>query len=176
MQDERIKLVPPSLHYTDSMFKAINASKSELSTFLPWATSLLSKDDLKGNIQWAANNFEKFSDEFWFNIVEINTEEFIGAVGFLIRDIAVPYYEIGYWLSTNQVGKGYITSAVKLVERYAFLEQSAKRVEIKMASSNSKSQAVATPCGYQFEARLANARRLPSGELDDTLIYVKTDL
>lgn len=176
MQDGRIKLVPPSLDYADSMFKVISESKSELSKFLPWVTSSLSKDDLKGNIQWAAKNFEKFTDEFWFNIVEINTGEFIGAVGFLIRDIAVPYYEIGYWLSTNKIGKGYITSAVKLVEQYAFLEQSAERVEIKMASSNLKSRAVAERCGYQFEAKLANSRRLPSGELDDTLIYVKTGL
>ncbi len=176
MQDERIKLVPPSLDHADSMFNAISESKSELSKFLLWVTPSLSKDELMGNIQWAADNLEKFTGEFWFNIIERDTDEFIGAVGFLIRDIAVPYYEIGYWLRTNKVGKGYITRAVKLVERYAFLEHSAERVEIKMASSNAKSRAVAERCGYQFEARLVHARRLPSGELDDTLIYVKTAL
>jgi len=173
MENERIQLVPPSLKYTESMLTVINDSQAELSQFLPWVSELLTVNELEHNIKEALDNFTNFTGEFWFNIIEKETGVFIGVVGFIVRDKSVPYFEIGYWLQTSKVGKGYITEAVKLVEKYAFDDHHAKRLEIKMANSNLKSQAVAQRCGFQFEAQLVNARRLPSGELDNTLVYAK---
>lgn len=66
-----------------------------------------------------------------------------------------------------------MSEAIGLVERYAFINKEAQRVEIKMAGSNLRSQSVANRCGYKLEAHLANARRLPSGELDSTVVYAK---
>ncbi|MFA0070869.1 GNAT family N-acetyltransferase, partial [Vibrio breoganii] len=71
---------------------------------------------------------------------------------------------------------GYVSEAVRIIEEYAFIQKGAKRVEIRMAGSNLKSQAVAKRCGYQLEDRFANARCLPSGDLDSTLVYAKTSL
>jgi len=176
MESKRIELVPPSLVYADSMLAVIRESEIELSEFLPWVSESLSKNELECNIKNAVNNFENFTDEFWFNIIEKKTGSFIGVVGFMIRDLNVPYFEIGYWLRTSMVGKGYVTEAVKLVEGFAFIRNNAQRLEIKMASSNLKSRAVAERCGYQLEASLMNARRLPSGSLDNTVIYTKTGL
>lgn len=176
MENERIQLVPPSLKYTESMLTVINDSQAELSQFLPWVSELLTVNELEHNIKEALDNFTHFTGEFWFNIIEKETGVFIGVVGFIVRDKSVPYFEIGYWLQTSKVGKGYITEAVKLVEKYAFDDNHAQRLEIKMANSNLKSQAVAQRCGFQFEALLVNARRLPSGELDNTLVYAKTSL
>ncbi len=100
----------------------------------------------------------------------------IGAVGFIVRDNTIPFFEIGYWLKTAKTGAGYVSEAVELVERFAFVEKKAKRVEIKMAGTNIKSQSVAKRCGYKIEARLENSRRLPSGEIDSTVIFAKTRL
>ncbi len=91
----------------------------------------------------------------------------------MIRDDTVPYFEIGYWLQTLKTGLGYVSEAVQIIEEYAFIQKGAKRVEIRMAGSNLKSQAVAKRCGYQQEACFANDRRLPSGALDSTLVYAK---
>jgi len=176
MESKRIELVPPSLKYAASMLAVIRESETELSEFMPWVSESLSKSDLEGNIRNAVKNFDNFTDEFWFNIIEKETGSFIGVVGFIIRDLNVPYFEIGYWLNTSMVGKGYVTEAVKLVERFAFISHHAQRLEIKMAGSNLKSRAVAERCGYQLEASLINARRLPSGALDNTVIYTKTGL
>ncbi|QUM80862.1 GNAT family N-acetyltransferase [Moritella sp. 5] len=173
MESERLKLAPPSLEFSEPMYEVIEDSRAEFSQFLPWVTESLTKDDVVKNTQEAIRNYEAFIGEFWFNIIEKETDSFIGAVGFIVRDGSVPFFEIGYWLQTSKTGTGYVSEAVKLVERYAFLEKEAKRVEIKMAGSNTKSQLVAKRCGYQLEAQLNNARRLPSGELDSTLIYAK---
>jgi len=173
MENERIKLIPPSLKYAGSMMAVINESQAELSQFLPWVSESLTQNELEHNIKEALANFTNLTGAFWFNIIEKETGLFIGVIGFIVRDKSVPYFEIGYWLQTSKVGKGYITEAVKLIEKYAFIDNNAQRLEIKMASSNLKSQAVAKRCGFQFEAQLINARRLPSGKLDNTLIYAK---
>ena len=52
----------------------------------------------------------------------------------------------------------------------------ANRIEITAASTNQNSRSVAERCVYQLDGTLANARRLPSGELSDTVIYSKTCL
>ncbi|MEZ8747435.1 GNAT family N-acetyltransferase [Vibrio sp. 10N.261.49.A5] len=176
MESERLKLVPPSLNYIDVMHGVIEESQQDLSQFLPWVSGALSKQVLEDNTKEAMVNFSRCIGEFWFNIIEKKTGLFIGVVGFIVRDKSVPYFEIGYWLQTSKTGFGYITEAVGLVEQYAFDDLSARRVEIKMAASNLKSQAVAIRCGYEVEATLINSRRLPSGELDSTMVYAKTRL
>ncbi|MFM2642186.1 GNAT family N-acetyltransferase [Vibrio chagasii] len=176
MESERLKLMPPSLIHTDEMFNVVQECMAELSEFLPWVSESLTRQQLELNTQKAASNFSNFVGEFWFSIIEKNTEAFIGAIGFIVRDDSIPCFEIGYWLRTSKTGFGYVSEAIQLVEEFAFLDKGAKRVEIKMAATNVKSQAVAQRCGYQQEARLANARRLPSGELDSTLVFAKTCL
>ncbi|MDH5880178.1 GNAT family N-acetyltransferase [Vibrio sp. Vb5031] len=174
MESERLKLEPPSLNYIDAMYGVIEECKQDLSQFLPWVSGLLSKQTLEDNTKEAMVNFASCTGEFWFNIIEKKTGLFIGVVGFIVRDKSVPYFEIGYWLQTSKTGFGYITEAVGLVEQYAFHDLLALRLEIRMAASNLKSQAVAKRCGYEAEATLINSRRLPSGEIDSTMIYAKT--
>ncbi len=173
MESERLELVPPSFKYADVMYQVIDESRHELSEFLPWVSDEFTKVCLKQNIKEAAHNFANFTDEFWFNIIEKETGMFVGAIGFIVRDKSVPYFEIGYWLKTSKTGLGYVSESIGLVEQFAFINKSAQRVEIKMAGSNLRSQLVAKRCGYKLEAHLANARRLPSGELDCTVVYAK---
>ncbi|AXB34524.1 N-acetyltransferase [Vibrio campbellii] len=176
MESERLRLSPPSLQYVVAMYDAIDESRYELSQFLPWVSGNFTKARLEENIKEAAHNFANFADEFWFNIIEKDSGMYVGAIGFVIRDKNVPFFEIGYWLKTSKTGLGYASEAIGLVEQYAFNNKSAQRVEIKMAGSNFKSQSVANRCGYRLEAHLANARRLPSGELDSTVVYAKNFL
>ena len=86
----------------------------------------------------------------------------------------MPFFEIGYWLRTSAAGKGIMTEAVALLETYAFEELGANRIEIKAAESNQRSWMVAVRCGYQLETTMKNTRRIKNGNLDNTVIYVKT--
>ncbi|WP_133154680.1 GNAT family N-acetyltransferase, partial [Vibrio splendidus] len=83
MENERIKLVPPSLKYADAMLTVINESQAELSQFLPWVSESLTENELKHNIKEALANFTNFTGEFWFNIIEKETGLFIGVIGFI---------------------------------------------------------------------------------------------
>ncbi len=78
----------------------------------------------------------------WFNIIEKETGLFVGAIGFIVRDKSVPYFEIGYWLKTSKTGLGYVSEAIGLVERYAFINKEAQRVEIKIVQESVSSKSL----------------------------------
>ncbi|MCS0082925.1 GNAT family N-acetyltransferase [Vibrio alginolyticus] len=176
METERLKLVPPSMEYQPLMLEAILESQDELGVYLPWVPYALTEAESIENTKQAISNFENFEGELRYSVVEKSTGRFLGAIGLIIRDKTVPYFEIGYWLRSSSVGYGFISEAVKAVETYAFKELKANRLEIKAAVDNLKSRSVAERGGYTFEGILCNDRRLPSGELSSTAMYAKTGL
>ncbi|MDV5167611.1 GNAT family N-acetyltransferase [Photobacterium rosenbergii] len=174
METKRLKLVPPSLERASMMLEAIVESRDELAVFLPWVPYALTEEASIENTKQAIANFEAFEGELRYSILEKETGQFIGAIGLLVRDKAVPYFEIGYWLRTSAYGCGYMTEAVNCLTDYAFNELKANRVEITAAEQNYPSRAVAERCGFKFECLKKNERRLPSGELGHTAVYSKT--
>ena len=174
METNRLRFARPSLEDQPAMLVAIKESEQALKEFLPWVPFALSQQASIEHTQQAINNFANFKDELRFSLIEKASGRLIGAIGLIIRDKDVPFFEIGYWLRSDSVGKGYISEAVAKLEEYAFGELNAKRLEIRVAQSNIKSRKVAERCGYELEANLRNERRLPSGKLDNTLVYVKT--
>ncbi|WP_425666998.1 GNAT family N-acetyltransferase [Vibrio tubiashii] len=176
METERLRLVPPSMELQPLMLEAIVESQNELGEYLPWVKYALTESESIENTKQAISNFENFEGELRYSILDKNTNNFVGAIGLIIRDKDVPYFEIGYWLRSSCVGHGFIVEAVKVLENHAFLELKANRLEIKAAEENVKSRAVAERCGYTFEGILRNDRRLPSGQLNSTAVYSKIGL
>ncbi|WOG30130.1 GNAT family protein [Endozoicomonas sp. 8E] len=174
METERIKLSPPSMELVSKVHDAIKESENNFSVYLPWVPSALSHPE--ENMKEAIKNYESFNGELRFFIIEKSTDDLLGAIGLIIRDKTVPFFEIGYWLRDSKAGKGFVSEALKVLEHYAFQELGAKRVEIRAAECNKKSRAVAGRNGYQLEAIFINERRLPSGELSNTVVYGKTGL
>lgn len=142
METERLKLLPPSMEYQPLMLEAIQESQDELGVYLPWVQCALTEAESIKNTKLAINNFENFEGELRYSIIEKSTGRLLGAIGLIIRDKAVPYFEIGYWLRSSSVGHGFVSEAVKAVETYAFKELHANRLEIKAAEHNLKSRSV----------------------------------
>lgn len=176
METERLYLSPPCLKDQPAMLEAILESQAELSQFLDWVPFALTEQQSIESTKQAMADFDNFENELRYSLLDKNSGKFVGMIGLLIRDKNVPYFEIGYWLRSSCAGAGYITEAVRALESHAFNHLKAQRVEIRAAASNNKSRAVAERVGYQLEGTLYNERRLPSGELDNTVIYAKTRL
>lgn len=176
MESDRIKLVAPSMEYQPLMLEAIQESQEELGQFLPWVPYALTEETSIKNTQQSIENFKNFEDELRYLIFDKALDHFIGVISLRIRDKAIPFFEIGYWLRSSCVGSGYMTEAVKLIEQYAFNDLNAKRLEIQTAEANLKSRAIAERCGYQYEGTLLNDRILPSGEVASSAFYAKTSL
>ena len=176
MESERLNFVAPSMEFQPLMLEAIRESQSELAQFLPWVPYALTEAESIENTKQAMANFANFEGELRYSLIEKETGKFLGVIGLIIRDKDVPYFEIGCWLRSSGVGNGYITETVKTLEQYAFNELQANRLEIRAAEGNNKSRSVAERCGYSLEAILGNERKLPSGELSNTVVYAKTHL
>ncbi|CAM3668889.1 Putative ribosomal N-acetyltransferase YdaF [Vibrio aerogenes CECT 7868] len=173
-ETSRIRLTAPSVAHAAEVYDAIQESKTVLEEYLPWVPEHMTQAFVVSTTEEAIQNFETCQKELRLTIWHRQTNCLLGMIGLIIRDMSVPYFEIGYWLRTSVTGHGYASEAVGLVEQYAIEKFGALRIEIKAASCNMKSRAVAERCGYQFDGILRNARRLPSGKLAHTAIYSKT--
>lgn len=173
LENSQIKLIPPSMKWVEPLLEAVLESQDELEHFLPWVSYALTIEATRNNMQQAIDRYEAYQGELRFLVVDKARGHFLGVIGLIIRDKVVPYFEIGYWLRTTEVGQGYMTQAVQILEAYAFERLEANRLEIRAALSNVRSRAIAERCGYRLEAVLHCESRLPSGELSDTAIYAK---
>jgi RimJ/RimL family protein N-acetyltransferase len=61
---------------------------------------------------------------------------------------------VGYWLAPEARGKGYMTTAVRLLCGWLFDELAMDRVQLTTAPANRPSQAVASRCGFKQEGHL----------------------
>lgn len=173
MESERIELMPPSMEQAETILEAVLESENELNEFLFWVPDALTLADSLKNTLRAINHFEKSEKVLRFVIIDKYQQHLVGVISLIIFDQVNSHYEVGYWLRSTAVGKGYASEAIKLLETYALSEFKAKKMMITTALTNVKSQAVALRCGYEQEAILTDVRQLPSGKIDSTVIYSK---
>lgn len=173
LETERLILTGPSLELVPDVLEAILENFRTLTQTMPWVKESQTLESVRTNMLQAIDNFNNDEQELRFFIVDKQTGRLLGAIGLLIRNESVPLYEIGYWLRDSATGQGIMTEAVTRLERYAFHQRKARRVEIRCADVNLRSRGVAQRCGYEQEAILINEDRMPSGELRNTVIYRK---
>lgn len=95
----------------------------------------------------------------------------IGGIGIhLQHDVYEKNAELGYWLSEENWGKGYITQAIELMKNYVFNNFSINRIFAKPFGSNIASQRVLEKSGFVLEATLKTTI-YKSGVYEDELIY-----
>ncbi|MFZ4214703.1 GNAT family N-acetyltransferase [Pantoea endophytica] len=171
LKNERINLIAPDLGRAKEMQQKINEFSSLHHEFLLWSPGFHSLDSIQKHLTDSAENFLNDRDEYKFLIIDLKTDELLGCISLFIRNRNIPYYEIGYWLAADVMGKGLMTEACKLITILAADFLHAKRIEIRTAGRNVRSQTVALRCGFKLEAIFANERLDSAGTIDDTFIY-----
>jgi ribosomal-protein-serine acetyltransferase len=164
--------------YTESdapaIIEAIEESRRELTEWMIWAPRMRTIDDARSFIRQTVELRADGAD-FSFGIFLRESGRYLGGTGFHRPNWVGPAIEIGYWMRTSEVGKGYVREAVTGLTRLGFGELGMKRMVITCASTNTRSRRVAEAVGYQLEGKLRNADRLPNGELRDTLVFSLID-
>jgi RimJ/RimL family protein N-acetyltransferase len=100
-----------------------------------------------------------------------STGRLIGGTGLHRFDWQVPRFEVGYWVRRSEQGRGLISEAVQTLVRFAFDALQARRVEIRMSSTNLRSRAVAERCGFTLEGVLRQDSIGVDGAPRDTVVY-----
>lgn len=168
---ERFNLIAPSMSRAEEMQSKKNEFISLHHEFLLWSSGFHSLETVNKKMAEALDNFVNDKNEYIFLIVSRETNTLLGCVSLFIRNSVIPHYEIGYWLATDAMGKGIMVEACRMATNIASDYFNARRIEIRTAGRNVRSQSVALKCGFKLEAILANERLDNTGMIDDTFIY-----
>lgn len=111
-----------------------------------------------------------------FGIFLKETDELIGTIA-LEKDRFRPdarSNEIGYSLSFNHWGYGYMTEAAKTVIDFAFNELDREILCVCTSPVNKRSQRVIEKCGFKYEGTIRKAYKVYTGELRDSMEFSMT--
>jgi RimJ/RimL family protein N-acetyltransferase len=171
----RLTLRPPTVADAPTILAAVTASYAELNEWMDWARGRYELADAES---FCADAEESLADgrEYPVLLTHHGDDHVIGSMGLIDIDWTVPKFEIGYWIDSRHVGRGYCTEAARALTRLAFEELSAKRVQIMMDTRNKRSWAVAERLGFELEAVHRDSRRDNAGRLSDTRMYAMFDV
>lgn len=157
----RILLRPPDLDDAEAIYDAVQISHSELSVWMDWCTPDYSKDL---TVDWIERQPKEWAEgsNYQFAIFDTQDRAFLGACG--INHINQYYLlaNLGYWVRTDQTGKGIATEASRLVAQFGFKRLGLRRIEIVTGVDNKASRKVAENAGATFEGILR--KRLKFGD------------
>ncbi|WP_284141738.1 MULTISPECIES: GNAT family N-acetyltransferase [unclassified Virgibacillus] len=170
---ERLYIRLPLPGDGEIVHEAISVSKEALKKWLPFAQKDQTLEETEANIREAHLAFLK-RDDLRLHIFAQNSGAFVGSTGLHRIDWSIPKFEIGYWLDSRQIGKGYMTEAVAGLTAFAFEQLAAQRVEVRCDSKNIKSRAIAERLGFTLEGILKkDSLAVDSEELRDTCVFAK---
>lgn len=170
---DRLLIRTPIIEDAPAINAAIHHSLPELKPWMIWAQEAPTLDTSRSNLEGAIVKYEAGKDcRLHLFLKDSNT--LIGSSGLHFRDRRVPSFEIGYWISTEFAGNGYVTEAVHGITKFGFEAFGAKRIAIRMDNRNSASWRVAERAGYTLEGILHNDSRATDGSLRSTRIYALT--
>jgi ribosomal-protein-serine acetyltransferase len=155
--DENLELRFVSERYAEEVTSTVQRNFDYLSEWMPWVTENYSvesaRDFIKINRQKYFEN--EISDYFIFE-----NKQIVGVIGFHKPDFANKSIEIGYWLDKRATGRGIITKCCRPIIDFIFNELNFKRIVIRCATENIKSQAIPERLGFTREGIARQAEYL----------------
>jgi len=129
-----------------AMDVVIPANRAHLETFLPWA-----RHEPVGTARRAelVESFRRgFADRETFTFgVFLFDGSYIGGTGLHAR-IGPDALEIGYWVSADAEGRGYMTEAAAALTQVGLVFAGAGRIEIRCEPANTRSRRVPERLGF----------------------------
>lgn len=171
-ETERLLIRAPLWGDGADMNEAVGESLEELKPWMPFARTMPTLEESEQFTREARLEFLKRT-QLHMRIYDKATKAFVGCSGLHQINWDTRNFEIGYWIRSSCMGKGYMTEAVNGITDFAIHTLEANRIEIRCSSRNLRSAAVAERAGYTLEGILRNNRRGQDGELHDSKVYAK---
>jgi ribosomal-protein-serine acetyltransferase len=143
--------------HADELFRLIEANRASLRQWLPWLDWSKSPADTAEHIR---TSHERYKEANGFSAGISIEGKLVGAIGLHAIDSRHRSSSIGYWLSEGFRGAGVMTRACRAVADAAFPYYHLHRIEIRCATGNHKSCAIAKRLGFQYEGTLREAEWL----------------
>ena len=158
-----------------ALHEAVAASLNELRPWLPWAAAGYSKG--------VATHFVRDSAAAWtegrafdFALRRISDpNRHLGNVSVWFTSRPNLIGEVGYWIRSDETGRGICTEAVARILQVAFDELRMHRVVLRIAVGNVASERVAAKLGFRHEGLLRDEVKVGDRWLDHTIWGILED-
>lgn len=153
----------------DQLFSLVDSNRDILSPWLPWVPYVQKVSDSLHFIKTSGSDptQEKGLEMgIWYQ------SKLAGCIG--LHEVSFQHKKtsVGYWLGKEFFGKGIMTLSVKSLATYCFTELGLNRFELRAATENLNSQAVAKRLGFIKEGVLREAELVEGRFLDDIVFSV----
>ena len=153
--------------------QAIEESRDLLRPWMAWTDSRRTVQECEIYVRKALAKWIT-QEDVTVGMWDCSTDRYLGGIWLYHIDRDVPAMEIGYWVRASAQGQGYVTEAVTLLCKLAFITFAAQRVKIQCDAANTRSVNIPHRLGFVHEATLRNHSRNTMGELTDQLIFALT--
>lgn len=152
--------------HTEALYALIDTERAHLRRYLSWVDATRGPHDSAMFIQTMLEHFARSQS---LSVGIFSEGELAGVVGYHLIDWANRRTSLGYWLSHRFEGRGLMTRAVRAMTRHAFEQLGLHRLEIRAATDNRRSRAVAERAGYTFEGLCPGAEWLHDRFVDHAI-------
>lgn len=149
---ERLTLRVPRPGDGEAVAASVRASLDELKVWMPWAKEDYATDDSELWCRRVCGEFHTRVSTQFCSHEPGGTH--VGNVGAFKFDWKVRSCEVGYWLRTDRIGRGYMSEAVNALVTMLQSAAAIRRIELRCDSQNDRSVAVARRCGFTLEGTL----------------------
>lgn len=148
--------------------------RENMSHLKPWEPTWPSNDLERNSFLRRIKVYEKLisNDEAYpFLIFDIKTEELIGELNINnVQRGVLQSCSIGYWISRDKIGLGFMSESINLVKNFIFNELNLHRIEAACLESNVSSLNVLKNNDFHFEG-IARKYLKINGKWQNHLIY-----
>ncbi len=168
-----LKQTKPEIETARAMFETIDANREHLGPWLSWEKFTKRIEDSSTYLK------EKEIETLAGKKVEYGIyvgDSYAGNIGVFDINKRDNSAELGYWLSSEFTGKGYMIEAIEVVEKEFFENLNLNRMQLKCDEKNNPSIRVASRCGYTLEGMLReDSYNEYFDDLRNTMIFSKLE-
>jgi ribosomal-protein-serine acetyltransferase len=170
LSDGKLYIRPYEAEDIPALYEAARESAGE--SFTWWMSWCHADYTLEESSQFVHSRDEarRNEEEYDFAIFDVETDNFLGGVGLNQFNRQHGFANLGYWVRASSMGQGIAPAAVLLCARFAFQEVGLNRVEILIATENTRSRRVAEKAGAKREGVLRR-RLIIGGRIHDAVMY-----
>jgi ribosomal-protein-serine acetyltransferase len=153
--------------HAEEIFALVERNREHLGPWLWWVDQETSVDSVRAFIRTALRQFARGAGAHLGIWVE---GAIAGGIGCRPIDWRNRATSIGYWIDSGQEGKGIVTRSCEAYLNYLFRELRLHRIEIRCATGNTRSCAVARRLGFTLEGTLRQSE-LVRGQWADMMVF-----
>ena len=146
--DDSSELKTPDPADAAELFALIDNNRARLREWLPWLDFNKTAED---SSKFIKSNIQNEADKKGITALIWHKGKIAGVASQHLIDWSNKKVSLGYWIGEAFEGKGLITRATEALTDHSIREDKLNRVELRIATGNNKSWAVAERLGFQFE-------------------------